>query len=170
MEWKLGGRSKGESLSKYACKRKLRKQPTLPRNDVWGTNVDFPYWWHVITRIWVVLLIGRTAREIETLPYPELGDMSSSWNFAAKPQFSDVTRASPSSPVTSSQAPQHSTTPVSSLSLRLAPAFKPMCACLFIDQDSLFPVFTASVSSPSIREPAYNNASLCIETENGREV
>ena len=29
-----------------------------PRNDVWETSVEIPYWWRVTTRIWVVLLIG----------------------------------------------------------------------------------------------------------------
>ena len=167
MEWKLGRRSKGESLSKYACNRKLRKQPTLPRNDVWGTSVDFPYWWHVITRIWVVLLIGRTAREIEALPRTGWhvismefrGETTNFGCYACKPFL-------PRHFITSTTT---ASTPVSSLSLRLAPAFKRMCACLFIDQGSLFPVFTASVSSQSIREPAYNNAFLCTETESGRE-
>ena len=29
-----------------------------PRNDVWETSAEIPYWWRVTTRIWVVLLIG----------------------------------------------------------------------------------------------------------------
>ena len=30
-----------------------------PRNDVWGgATTEIPYWWHVSTQIWVVLLIG----------------------------------------------------------------------------------------------------------------
>ena len=43
----------------------LRKQPTFrdattvfPRNDVWQTREEIPYWWRYTTRIWVVLLIG----------------------------------------------------------------------------------------------------------------
>ena len=35
----------------------------FPRNDVWETSAEIPYWWRVTTQIWVVLLIGR-AREI----------------------------------------------------------------------------------------------------------
>ena len=31
----------------------------FPRNDVWGTGAEIPYWWRVIIQIWVVLLIGR---------------------------------------------------------------------------------------------------------------
>ena len=30
----------------------------FPRNDVWGTGAEIPYW-RVIIQIWVVLLIGR---------------------------------------------------------------------------------------------------------------
>ena len=29
-----------------------------PRNDVWETNAEIPYWWRVTTQIWVVILIG----------------------------------------------------------------------------------------------------------------
>ena len=42
-----------------------RKQPTFydattdfPRNDVWETSEEIPYWWRVTTQIWVALLIG----------------------------------------------------------------------------------------------------------------
>ena len=53
----------------------LRKQPKLarnlsmpplvsPRNDVWGTSAEIPYWWRVTTQIWVRLLIGRAMRKI----------------------------------------------------------------------------------------------------------
>ena len=35
-----------------------------PRNDVWETSAEIPYWWRVTTQIRVVLLIGRVAREI----------------------------------------------------------------------------------------------------------
>ena len=35
-----------------------------PRNDDWGTTSEIPYWWRVTTQIWVVLLIGRAAKEI----------------------------------------------------------------------------------------------------------
>ena len=49
----------------------LRKQPTFcdvtigfPRNEVWETSAEIPYWWRVNTQIWVVLLIGRAAWKI----------------------------------------------------------------------------------------------------------
>ena len=49
----------------------LRKQTTFrdattgfPAHDVWETSAEIPYWWRVTTQIWVVLLIGRVAREI----------------------------------------------------------------------------------------------------------
>ena len=66
---------------------------SLP-NHVWETSAEIPYWWHVITHIWVVLLIGCAAWEIqfnqsEALIYPDLGrDASSVWNFCA--HFSDI--------------------------------------------------------------------------------
>ena len=46
----------------------LRKQPAFcdaatgfPRNDVWETSAEIPYWWRITTQVWVVLLIGRAA-------------------------------------------------------------------------------------------------------------
>ena len=49
----------------------LRKQPIFgglplfsPRNDVWETSAEIPYWWRITPQIWVVLLIGQS----ETLP------------------------------------------------------------------------------------------------------
>ena len=55
---------------------------SLP-NHVWETSAEIPYWWHVITHIWVVLLIGCAAWEIqfnqsEALIYPDLGRDASS--------------------------------------------------------------------------------------------
>ena len=36
--------------------------PLVPPNDVWGgTSAEIPYWWHVTTQIWVVLLIACVA-------------------------------------------------------------------------------------------------------------
>ena len=35
-----------------------------PRNDVWETSAEILYWWRFTTQIWVVLLIGFSAREI----------------------------------------------------------------------------------------------------------
>ena len=35
--------------------------PTFsPRNDVWETSAEIPYWWRVATQTWIVLLIGRS--------------------------------------------------------------------------------------------------------------
>ena len=31
----------------------------FPRNDVWETSAEIPYWWRVTTQTWIVLLIGR---------------------------------------------------------------------------------------------------------------
>ena len=39
----------------------LRKQPAF--GDA-TTSAEIPYWWHVTTQIWVVLLIGRATWEI----------------------------------------------------------------------------------------------------------
>ena len=45
--------------------RHLATLPVVsPPNDVWETSAEIPYWWRVITQIWVVLLIGRAAWEI----------------------------------------------------------------------------------------------------------
>ena len=46
----------------------------FPPNDVWETSAKIPYWWCITTKIWVVLLIGRTTWEIwfnqsEILPW-----------------------------------------------------------------------------------------------------
>ena len=35
-----------------------------PPSNGWETNTEIPYWWHITTQIWVVLLIGRAAWEI----------------------------------------------------------------------------------------------------------
>ena len=35
-----------------------------PPNDIWETSAEIPYWRHVTTQIWVVLLIGCAAWEI----------------------------------------------------------------------------------------------------------
>ena len=57
--------SKGQNTFWARIQTSLRKQPTfgdattgfLP-NDVWETSTEIPYWWHITTQIWVVLLIG----------------------------------------------------------------------------------------------------------------
>ena len=39
--------------------RHLATPPLVsPRNDVWETNAERPYYWRVTTQIWVMLLIG----------------------------------------------------------------------------------------------------------------
>ena len=35
-----------------------------PPNDIWETSAEIPYWWCIVTQIWVVLLISRAAWEI----------------------------------------------------------------------------------------------------------
>ena len=35
-----------------------------PRNNVWGTRAEIPYWWRVTIQIWVVILIGCAFMEI----------------------------------------------------------------------------------------------------------
>ena len=74
--------------------RHLPTPPSVsPRNDVRETSAEIPYWWRVITQIWLVLLIGwnkyfprSTTNEKH---YPDLGsDASPAWNFYAR--FSDV--------------------------------------------------------------------------------
>ena len=74
----------------------LRKQPAFatpsvvsPRNDVWETSAEIPYWWRVTAQIWAVLLIGWSKFSANQEHYPDLGsDTSSVWNFCAR--FSDV--------------------------------------------------------------------------------
>jgi len=39
--------------------------PTIsPQYDVWETSAEIPYWWHVTTQIWVLLLIGCATCQI----------------------------------------------------------------------------------------------------------
>ena len=60
-----------------------------PRNDVWETSSEIPYWWHVTTQIWVVLLIGWIKFPTNQRHCPDLAsDTSSVWNFCT--HFSDV--------------------------------------------------------------------------------
>ena len=35
-----------------------------PRNDVWETSAEIPYWWPVTNQFWIILLIGRAAWQI----------------------------------------------------------------------------------------------------------
>ena len=42
-------------------RRHFATPPTVfPRNDVWETSAEIPYWWRVTTQIWVVLLIVKS--------------------------------------------------------------------------------------------------------------
>ena len=61
-----------------------------PRKDVWEASAEIPYWWRLTSQIWVVLLIGRAAKEIyfnqsEALPrsfhsiFPLLKKMFPTW-------------------------------------------------------------------------------------------
>ena len=48
--------------------------PTLvfPRNDAWGTSAEIPYWWRVITQIWVEQLIGWKFSSASQKHYPDM--------------------------------------------------------------------------------------------------
>ena len=62
-----------EFLNLMAWEKHFLTSPLVfPRNDVWETSAEIPYWWRVTTQIWVVLLIG--------------------WKFASANRFSDVSR------------------------------------------------------------------------------
>ena len=39
-----------------------------PRNDVWETSAEIPYWWRITTQIWVVLVVGCAAWKIFLQP------------------------------------------------------------------------------------------------------
>ena len=55
--------------------RQLATPPLVsPPNDVWETSAEIPFWWHVTTRIWVVLLIGlkQSFSQSESLPWSGL--------------------------------------------------------------------------------------------------
>ena len=78
--------------------RQLAMLPLVsPRNDVWETSAEIPYWWRVTTQIWVVLLIGRAAWEIwfnqsEALPKSGIQEFLRSflkrhWTRWSKPLF-----------------------------------------------------------------------------------
>ena len=61
------------------------KTPPLvsPRNDLWETCAEILYWWRVTTKIWVVLLIDRAAREI-CFSQSETLSRSGWWHFICK--------------------------------------------------------------------------------------
>ena len=78
-------------LSSFHLNGGLRKQPAtfrdaingFPRNDVWETSAEVPYWWRITTQIRVPR--GTTNQK----HHPDLGsDTSSVCNFCA--WFSDV--------------------------------------------------------------------------------
>ena len=50
-----------------------------PRNDVWETSAEIPYWWRVITQIWEGLLIGKSkflrGTTNQKHHYPDLGEI-----------------------------------------------------------------------------------------------
>ena len=50
----------------------------FPHNDIWEKSTEIPYWWHIITQIWVVLLIGWKFASSNPKPYPDLGSNVSS--------------------------------------------------------------------------------------------
>ena len=59
-----------------------------PRNDVWETTAEIPwYWWRVTTKIWFVLLVEENFSPDTTNQkrYPDLGsDTSSVWNLCGR--------------------------------------------------------------------------------------
>ena len=66
---------------------------TSPRNDIWETGAEIPYWWHVITQIWVrasdwLKQISHAALPIRSTSQIWVVTLSSVWNFCA--HFSDV--------------------------------------------------------------------------------
>ena len=61
-----------------------------PRNDVWETSGEIPYWWRVTIQIWVVLLIGWSKFPMR---FGQSEATSSVWNFCA--HFSDVIHRQP---------------------------------------------------------------------------
>ena len=70
-EWRKADDSSVIAAFRWTHKHNLRKQPTFampplvsPRNDVWETSAEIPYWWRFTTQILVVLLIGCAPREI----------------------------------------------------------------------------------------------------------
>ena len=64
----------------------LGNQPTFrdaTTATVWETTSEIPYWWPVTTQIWVVLLIGRTAKQI-CLNQSEALSRSGLWHVMGK--------------------------------------------------------------------------------------
>ena len=60
-----------------------------PRNDVWETSAEIPYWWRVSSQTCVVRLISWKFVPTNQKHYPDLGgDASSVWNFFTR--HSDV--------------------------------------------------------------------------------
>ena len=49
-----------------------------PRNDVWATTAEIPYWWRVTTQMWVVLFISLSKFSTNQTHYPDLGSVASS--------------------------------------------------------------------------------------------
>ena len=53
-----------------------------PRNDIWETSAEIPYWWRVTTQSWVVLLIGWSKFSDNRMQNPDMVSVASSvWNF-----------------------------------------------------------------------------------------
>ena len=61
-----------------------------PRNDVWETSAEIPFWWRAKIAV-VMLLFDWKSASTSRKYYPDLGsDAPSVWNFCAC--FSDVNR------------------------------------------------------------------------------
>ena len=52
------------ALSFLNANTKSKQVTLIDRKDVGGMSEEIPCWWRVTVQIWVVLLIGRAAREI----------------------------------------------------------------------------------------------------------
>ena len=60
----------------------------FPRNDVWETSADIPFWWRVTTQIWVVLQMGWKLASTNQKHYPDLAstfDWMKQISHAARP-------------------------------------------------------------------------------------
>ena len=79
--------------------RHLATPPLVfPRNDVWETNAERPYYWRVTTQIWVMFLIGWSKLSANKKLYSDLGSVASLWNFFAR--FSGVFRGETNGDIT----------------------------------------------------------------------
>ena len=72
------------SLSRENSRHFATLPLVFPRNDVWETSAEIPYWWHVIGQIWVAFLIGCAARVVTRHQYG-ISALVSKTSFTEKP-------------------------------------------------------------------------------------